>query len=207
MVYLKTIGTINFFMVDTKEFENIWKKRELGIDLPKSLWRPVTKDDLVYVSNHIYPFIQLVNSNPSYTGGMKVKFITASTGWVIHDYGDAISTSHPHTYKIKQKDAKTDDSGEGGEGTAGAGQQVRTTTEIAALIKEKGWAAVELIAGSKAMQRYLWMAAEEQNIKVIGYKPSDDDKRCADRVRKAKQARKEAKVAAAAAPDAPKLDD
>lgn len=198
-------------MADAATFENVWKKREVGLEVARAVSRPVSHDDLVYLSNHIYPFIQLVNTNPTYSGEMNVKFITASTGWVIHDYGDAISTSIPHDLKkaTKTGNAKDDEGkgGEGGEGggagTASVGQQVRTSEEIAALVKEKGWPAVEFIAGTQAMQRYLWAAAEEKNIKVEGFKPSETDKKYAERVRKMKQAKAKA---AAVAPEAPVLE-
>ena len=172
----------------------VWKQRELGLSLTSAnlYARPSTHDDVEYLCDNVYPFLQLVNTAASFGTTVTLNLLTATTGWIIHDYGDAISTSAPHDIPVKKsEDEKGDGGKEGGEG-GGSGtmslQQIITAAEIIELIKQKGWPAVELIAGSKKMQRFLWIAAQEKNIKVNGFSPTQEDEKCLARIKARKAA-------------------
>lgn len=62
----------------------------------------VSEADIEYCCNHSYPFLQLVNNNAAFGEELSLNFVTTSTGWVIHDYGDAISVSAPHPTEQKK---------------------------------------------------------------------------------------------------------
>ena len=117
--------------------------------------------------------MQLVNVNAVFTEETMVNFIPASTGWIIHDYGEAISTSAVHA-NVKKKD---------GTNSGGAiSDQIATASEIAHLIAEKGWSAVELIAGTKMMQRFIWVESKKYGFALSGYTPDANDEKCYDRL-------------------------
>ncbi len=79
---------------DSQAIYDIWTQRSLGIELPQNL-EDVNATDIEYICNNSFPFLQIINSNAVFDEETSTKFITTSTGWVIHDYGDAISVSAP----------------------------------------------------------------------------------------------------------------
>ena len=164
---------------ESSSVSNIWTQRSLGISLPKNLESELHAN-VEYLCNNLYPFLQLVNVNAVFTEETMVNFIPASTGWIIHDYGEAISTSAVHGVKPKKKDEASGD-GEGG-GSGGIGDQIITVAEIAHLIAEKGWSAVELIAGTKMMQRFIWVESKKYGFGLSGYAPDANDEKCYDRL-------------------------
>ena len=167
-----------------KLISNPWAQRSLGISLPKNLGSELHAN-VEYICDAFYPFLQLVNVNAIFTEETTINFVTASTGWIIHDYGEAISTSAPHDAKPKKKDGSSSgDAGSsgGGSGSSGIGSQIITVSEIADLIAEKGWAAVELIAGTKMMQRFIWIESKKYGFDISGYSPDANDERCYDRL-------------------------
>jgi hypothetical protein len=160
--------------------ENIWGQRGMGLDLPPGTGlHPVLHADIEYLSNYVYPFIQLVNTKANFSGEVLLKFITAKTGWVIHDYGDAISTCAPH---------KPDEDAEGGGSGTIVNQQEATIAEIAQMIKSKGWVGVEIIAGSNFMKQFLYLEAKALGLNLRGYTPSTEDERRFERVMKMRKA-------------------
>jgi len=152
---------------------SIWTQRSLGIELPQDI-ESLTSVDVEYVCDNFYPFLQLINSEAVFSEETSIKFTTTSTGWVIHDYGDAISTSLPHTTKGKERG-----------GTMG---QIAAASEIANLIATKGWAAVELIAGTPMMQRFLWIESKRYGFDLKGYEPDAGDEKCYERLMKSAKA-------------------
>src|SRR3972149_7571634 len=170
---------------ESSSVSNIWTQRSLGISLPKNLESELHAN-VEYLCNNLYPFLQLVNVNAVFTEETMVNFILASTGWIIHDYGEAISASALHGKKPKKKDEASGD-GEGGDdgasgGSGGIGDQIITASEIAHLIAEKGWSAVELIAGTKMMQRFIWVESKKYGFALSGYTPDANDEKCYDRL-------------------------
>jgi hypothetical protein len=83
--------------MDTKQKEPklitaIWAQRKLGIDLPNNM-EDISPANIDYVCDNSFPFLQIINSDAvSYEEGT-INFVTTSTGWTIHDYGEAISLS------------------------------------------------------------------------------------------------------------------
>ena len=159
---------IRSFMVEESSLEsNVWTQRSLGIELPKD-FESLTAFDIKYICNNFYPFLQVINSDAVFSEETKVNFVPASTGWTIHDYGEAISTSAP-----KNSD-----------GNSRILAQYQTMADVATLIAAKRWAAVELISGTQKMQSFLWIELKRYDLELKGYEPSDNDKKLSERLKK-----------------------
>lgn len=172
------------------KLESIWGQRELGVDtLREAMRKKVSHHELEYLFDNVYPFLQLVSSDADFNGVFEPQFHKASTGWIVHDYGDAVSVSAPHDVTEGEEGG-----GESGSGGTIIGQQAITAAEIVQMINNKGWTAIELIAGTKMMERFLWVAAKQMNITVNGYTPSADDERCYVRMSKIAQAEAERRL-------------
>lgn len=158
-------------MAETTASSNIWNDRELGVDASTAqLLAEVSEADIEYVCNYKYPFLQLINANAVFYEELPLKFVTASTGWVIHDYGEAISIAVPH------------DSVQAG--ASNIVNQAKTVEEVAKLIVEKEWSEVELVEGTTMLKRLIWMEAKKFNFTLLGYTPSASDEKCYERLAK-----------------------
>ncbi|CAL7959437.1 conserved hypothetical protein [Gammaproteobacteria bacterium] len=159
-------------MVEETSVFNIWSERDLGVDAATDqIFDVVSEADVEYCRNYFYPFIQLVNTNAVFDEELPLTFVKASTGWVIHDYGEAISTSAPYLAE-QQKTASS------------ILDQAKTIEEIGKLIATKGWISVEAIAGTQMMKRFVWIEAKRSKFDLVGYVPSASDEKCYDRLAK-----------------------
>jgi hypothetical protein len=149
-------------MPEESSISNIWTQRSLGIDLSKNL-PSVRHTDVDYICDNYYPFLQLVNSNAIFTEDTSIKFIPSAAGWTIHDYGEAISASAPHTPKTKVYHSSS------------VMGQTTTAFEIANLISTKNWEAAELIDGTPMMRRFMWLASKQYGFALKGYTPNTSD--------------------------------
>lgn len=174
--------------------EDIWGKRDAGMRVPVDWSDAIKHDDVEFLLNR-YPFLQMVSTDPSFAEEIKPVFITADSGWVMHDYGDAMSSSPGDKLYGNYSDAASKEGAEGGEGGAGSSgifagkgtiinQAVMTAQEMIALAVKKGWPGVEIVAGTPLMQWAAWMAAEDYQLKLEGFTPSKSDKAKRARVRK-----------------------
>ena len=151
---------------------NIWNDRDLGISNSTTQGFGLISDaDIEYCCNCLYSFVQLVNANAVFGEELPLNFITTSTGWLIHDYGDAISVSYTHQAEQK-KSAQS------------SFEQAKTAEEIMDLIIKKGWTAVEVIAGTQTMKRFIWVEAKRAKLGFAGYTPNASDEKCYDRLAK-----------------------
>jgi len=86
--------------------ESLWELRDIGMKAPIQDQASVSRDDVDYLCDKEYPFLQLVNSDAVFSTETKVEFTKVTINkkvWVIHDYGEAISVSAPHDVKPKGK--------------------------------------------------------------------------------------------------------
>lgn len=178
-----------------KEFLlNIWGKRERGLPTPDIDWTgPIRHEDVLYLLTR-YPFLQLVNTEANFEEGISPSFITAPSGWVVHDYGDAMSTSpgelmygdyswDEQVEKAKKKDEEGGSEEGGGQGTI-INQAFNTAQEMVFFAIDKGWAGIEIVDGTPLMQWAAWMAAEDREFPILGFEPTEADKEKRARVRK-----------------------
>lgn len=144
---------------------SIWDQRSLGIFSPDNILDSVSDEDIGYICNYIYPFLQIINTNSTFGEEQMVNCVIASTGWVIHDYGEAMSVSAPHALKARVR-------------WSNIVEQAKTIEEVANLIADKGWISVELIAGTRLMQRFIWMESQKICFTLNGYIPTEGDAKC-----------------------------
>jgi hypothetical protein len=121
--------------------------------------------DIECCSNFSYPFVLLVDGGTVFGEKLPPKLITASTGWVVRDYGNAISATAPYAKKLK-KDATS------------VLIQAKTAEELMRLVVKKGWTSVDLLGGTQIMERFVWVEAKIAEIDLIGYTPSANDEKC-----------------------------
>jgi hypothetical protein len=163
-------------MTEESLSSNIWSQRDLGVDLSGA--QPVesaSDADIEYVCNHSYPFMQIVDSDAVFAEGQELNFITTPSGWVVHDYGEAISVSIPHMSEHQNKENQSN---------YNPIVQATAAEEIAKLTAEKGWLSMEIIAGTQTMKRFLWMESKKAKFDLVGYTPSESDEKCYARLAK-----------------------
>lgn len=167
---------------------SIWNRREAGIKLPIDidLTRPISHDDVEYVCNYSYPYLQIINVEATLSSDVAPKFNALPNGWVVYDYDQALCTSYSCKQYFKYhriEDMEESDDGEGGEGGGTiVKQQFDTAYEMLKEAQTKGWAAVEIIAGNKLMQFYAWVAAQELGISLYGFVPTSEQYRQYQRI-------------------------
>ena len=173
-----------------------------GIDLKKVVSRPISPQDIQYLKDR-FPFMQLLNASEHRQIAEKPEFITAQSGWILYDYGDALCAS-PGTFlwgggnhrihipgQKKEKDEEQGGAGTGelninqGHGTL-IKQAVDTGAEMIYIAMERGWPAADIVDGHHWMMWGAWMLAEDREYLLGGYEPSLEDKARRQRLRRSK---------------------
>jgi len=151
---------------DIENLKDIWAKRLQGADLTGVDWsRPVSDEDVAFLLSR-YPFLQIVNNASDFSEEFKLSIVSANSGWVMHDYGDAISVSSGlflyewggNLYagetpegsigEIIEKEIEASDSGEGGDSDSGeGGDDVKPPPGT--IIKQTFETAAEMVAIAK----------------------------------------------------------
>ena len=158
--------------------------RKYGIDIYS--FRDIKIQDLYYLLSK-WPFLQIANAELRLADLQpEVQFVEAGSGWLIHDYGDALSSS-PGRFLLGNLFAE-DEEGEGdpvldkaGVGTI-VNQAFVTATQMVEIAKQQGWQAVQFIDGHPLMARAAWIQAEHLGMKMTNFEPSKDDIRVQSRV-------------------------
>lgn len=138
----------------------------------------VTESDVLYMMNQMQ-FLQVVESTGAKAPLDEPELLTADSGWTVHHYGDAMSTS-PGRYifgggyfSVSSDD--DDDSGGGvvnpGKGTI-VKQSFDSACELVRLAKEFGWGGILIVDGHPDMQRAAWVEAVRIGIRLEGYEPN-----------------------------------
>ncbi len=149
--------------------------------------RPISEEDIRYLLE-LYPFLQVINNEATFEDDAGVKLITAQkSGWTVHDYGDAMSSS-PGRFMFGDDFVEDDD--EGGEGgDSGDGDRERkpgrgtvvkqafdTAEAMIQFAKERGWRAVRVVDGSRLMQWAAWVKATGLGLDLIGFNPTKEER-------------------------------
>ncbi len=154
------------------------KLEEFGITgLNEAPFINYTHDDIEYLCNYRYPYLQILNSETTFPKNYNLQFLLLPNHWVIYDYGDALSTAVSHFYR---KDATDDDESEGEHGGGFGTIVMQQFDAVYAMVREaiaKGWVAIEIMGGTKLMQSYTWIAAQKLGIELVDYFPTSDDYR------------------------------
>ena len=141
----------------------------------------------------------MINTAADFSEEVIPEFIPCeATGWVIHDYGDAMSSSTGEELFDGWDDkalladllGEEKEGEEGGEVGAihelpllytGKGtiikQMINTAFAMVDLAIQKNWAGIDIIDGTELMQWGIWAAAEEKNVKVFGFESDEEDEK------------------------------
>jgi hypothetical protein len=171
--------------------ESIWGEKEkkedknllkLGLTLiEEGPFITFTHDDIEYICNYRYPYLQLANSEAHLTKDRTLQFLLLPNHWVIYDYGDMLCTAVSHFYREKTEEEGGEGQGGSEGGAGGFGTLVfQQFQAVLAMIREaiaKGWGGIEIIAGTKLMQSFAWVAGQELGIEIMDYSPNSDDLR------------------------------
>jgi len=172
----------------SKEVEASLKKLHIkDVDILK----PLRPEELLYLLDHC-PFLQLIARGDSLPLE-NPEFITARSGWAIHNYGDAMSSSPGELlfaggdFRISLNDDAGDNSESGpintGKGTI-VKQAFDTAAEMIEFAKKLGWAGAQLIDGHPLMAWAAWMKASDEHFSLEGYEPTEKDLKKRERVKR-----------------------
>ncbi len=156
---------------------------ELGITHKD--WKNISAADILYLINR-YPFLQIIDTSPKITDNLPpLKLLTSRSGWQIHNYGHAMSSSPGllmfggGDFRIKSD--SDDKGGEGGGGILNPGkgtiinQAVNTAFEMAELVQQLGWSGIKIVDGHQLMVWGLWMQAMDMGMEIEGFTPTAQD--------------------------------
>jgi hypothetical protein len=164
--------------------KELWENRAAGISSPALQWEQLLTPSALSYLKQRYPFLQIMNSEATFEDTVVPAFKQTTSGWVIHDYGQAMSASRGE----KLYNANDNEEG-GGDGTGTLTRQtIDTAQAMIALAIEKGWAGVEIVAGSELMQFAAWMAAQDKGFALTGYKPTAQDQKKRERIKRGQAA-------------------
>ena len=168
----------------SKEIEASLKKLNVeDVDILRSL----TPEEILYLLDHC-PFLQMIALGDQLPSEAP-EFITARSGWVIHNYGDAMSSS-PGKLLFAGGDFRTllNDEDDGGATNSGKGTLVKqafdTAAEMIEIAKKLGWAGAQLIDGHPLMMWAAWMKASDEHFGIEGYQPTEKDQKKRERVKR-----------------------
>lgn len=145
-----------------------------------------------------YHFLQIVNGKAEYSKMTSGSVFTADTGWEVHDFTEAMSTSPGDLIlqhntlafdaegNVIEEDEEGSTTGDEDPTKRGKGtlflQAYLTAQQLVKQAAERGWGGVIIANGDPYMQRSAWMACEDNGLAYGGFKPSDEDWKHYDRV-------------------------
>ena len=164
--------------------KDLWENRTMG--LTTQPLDHINSSILSYLREQ-YPYLQMINMDAKLEETIIPKFNKSPSGWLVHDYGEAMSASPgPHLYGPGNPELEDD------EGTTGSGgddrgtlihQTVVTANTMIEMAMEKGWTGVELVSGTNLMQWAAWIAAQAHSYPLTGYVPSAEGQRKWERIK------------------------
>ena len=132
------------------------------------------------------PYLQICNADLDVDYEHEIAFVRAKSGWLLHDYWNAIAAS-PGEHLYCTDMVAEDDSDEGGTTSwGGVGmppgvgtivQQGFTTAEqMIALAQQRGWKGVYLVDGHRRMKWAAWVAGQSSGVEVFGFEPTEQER-------------------------------
>jgi hypothetical protein len=166
---------------------DVWGDRDMGIPTPAIDWTKPPSRQMVAALLRRYPYIQVVSSQMEPRDEIIPQFKRAPTGWLIHDYDQAMSVSlgqflyNPWDAVSVAEEDEGDGDGEGeGEYKPRGGlvqQAFDTADALVAYAIEKGWPGIQVVSGTEFMTWSLWMATEDRGYKLVGFDPRLEDRK------------------------------
>ncbi|MCB1826837.1 MAG: hypothetical protein KDH94_00330 [Coxiellaceae bacterium] len=167
---------------DIQDLENTIQEASEKLNIDIDILRAITPEEVQYLLDHC-PFLQIVGPEKKIKKP-DVKLIQSDSGWDIHDYGDAMSSS-PGRFIFGGGDFRISLEGEDDNGgdviNPGKGTVVNqawvTAGDMINLAQQKGWKFLTIVDGHAIMKRAAWIKASELGITVDGFEPSLEDER------------------------------
>lgn len=183
-------GGLEFFL------KKLWDKRASGEDVPEidiDLFSTVTPENVMYLLN-LYPFLQMISTEAEFTEEVITNFVTAKSGWIIHNYGEAMSSSLgdflytggayrplPLVDRSILKEEGDEEGGEDGgdvqlnpgKGTV-INQAFDTAVEMVEIARKNNWPGIHIVAGTPIMEWAAWLTADKYEMEISGYEPDRD---------------------------------
>ena len=162
--------------------------------LEQSSWNGEFSTEEIQALIERMPFLQLCDSHPDEElEAPEVAFIRAKTGWLVHDYWYALSTSPgEHLFNTDMIDEGED--GKGGRGRSGVGmppgvgtivrQGFDTVTQMIGIAKQRGWKGIYIADGQQRMKWAAWVAAMEVGMQVYNFTPTEQERDRLSRLRR-----------------------
>ncbi len=172
---------------EQQDIEELVEKASEKLHVEIDWLRSITAEDIIYLLDHC-PFLQIRDPNAELEN-QELKLIAADSGWTIHDYGDAMSSS-PGAFlygggyfRISTSGEEDDEGGSGivnpGKGTIRK-QAFDTAMQMVEMAKANGWSMIEIVDGHPLMERAAWIKAEKSAITLTGFEPQEEDYKVRD---------------------------
>lgn len=152
--------------------------------------RDISPEEIKYLLD-MCPFIQMVNMPVDPKLSADFHMIKSVSGWDIHSYGDAMSSSPGRFilgggYYTWSADDEEQGGGAGnivnpGKGTI-VNQAFMTAAEMVDIAVSKQWTMIQLIDGHPLMMRSAWIRAGQLGIEIDGFTPDPYDEEIRDRL-------------------------
>jgi len=178
---------------DTPDIESQIEEAAKKLNVDVDILRDITEAEIQYLLDHC-PFLQIVGPDMEVTPP-EVQIVQSESGWDIHDYGDAISSSPGRflmgggNFRIYFGDEDDDEGGSGGDViNPGKGtihnQAFVTAAEMVSMGHERGWHFFTIVDGHRSMKRAAWIKATEYGMVVDGFEPTEADEKIRQRILK-----------------------
>ncbi len=161
--------------------------RSAAADVDWENFIAITDEDVQYLLDRC-PFLQIINTAATEDDDFTPSIIRADSGWLIHTYSNAMSSSPGHLlYRDGFSGAHADDDQVGGDEGGGAArsapaggtiikQAFDTAAQMVALAIEKyGWQAIRIVDGHPLMKWAAWVSTAGTGVDIFGYKPGDKE--------------------------------
>ena len=162
--------------LDWRSVEQMLQRIDSALELDEFIRRGYSKADLIWILDRC-PFVQITDALQKAQPLPEVDLVSsASSGWTIYNYGDAMSTS-PGRLLFGGYYRDDDDEGSGGVQAHGTvvRQRYMAARDMVALTQQCGWGGIYLVDGHPKMMRDIWIEATRQDLSVMGYEPLADD--------------------------------
>jgi hypothetical protein len=145
--------------------------------------RKISAEDILYFLNQC-PFLYISNTVlPLSPEKSSLQIVTASSGWNIHNYGHALSSSPGEFLLGNYRSVRPQEEDERGRGDAvavpGAGtvvnQAVTTAFAMVDLAIQQSWTGIQFVDGHPLMAWAAWMHALDAEVSLEGYQPTAKD--------------------------------
>ena len=159
-------------------------KSEIDLHFRNALHRPIASVEVEYLKNQM-PFLQLINIEFDEDNMHEPRLIKARSGWIIHDYQEALSSSPGEKlWSTTRKALDAEEQDQGGDEGGGTiiNQAYETAIQMIEIAQELGWLGISIVDGHRVMQMAAWIAATEANIAKHGFEPTAEEEKKIKRI-------------------------